>query len=259
MEVINQMITGPVDLRRDNFSKVKGLKRGIVKDLKDPDKLNRIKVTLVDEELETPFADVMASFAGEKFGTVFIPSINEEVVVGFFDGQINNPVILGSVYNSKKTPPLVINEKNETMMIKFPAGLKIEISNVKNKQKITITTEKEHTITLDDGDKEELMVSEKTGKTSFKVDFKNGAIELKAQNKISFSAGKDTLVLENAKGLNLNSKSGNLQADVNAATIKAKANAEVSAGAMATLEGNSSVSVQSSGTTMVKGTVTKIN
>lgn len=253
------MMNRPGDLRRDNFSKVKGLKRGIVKDLKDPDKLNRVKVTLIDEELETPFADVMASFAGEKFGTVFIPSVNEEVVLGFFDGQINNPVILGSLYNTKKTPPLIVNEKNDMMMMQFPAGLKIEIDNTKNKQKITITTQKGHTITLDDGQKEELSVSEKTGKTSFKVDFKNGVIELKAQKKISMSAGDDSLVLESPKGLTLNSKSGNLKADVKDATIQAKANAKVTAGGTATLKGSASVSVQSSGSTAIKGTITKIN
>ncbi len=253
------MIATPDDFRRDNFSKVKGLKRGIVKDLKDPNKLNRVKVTLIDEELETPFADVMASFAGEKFGTVFIPSKNEEVIVGFLDGQINNPVILGSVYNSKKTPPIVINEKNEIMMMQFPAGLKLEINNKKDNQKITITTKKGHTITLDDGSKEELSVSEKTGKTSFKIDFKNGAIELKAQKKISMSAGKDTLVLENAKGLNLTSASGDFKANVKAVSMKAKANAEINAGAKATLKGNANASVESTGQTVVKGSITQIN
>ena len=253
------MITNQVDLRRDNFSKVKGLKRGIVKDLKDPDKLNRVKVTLIDEELETPYADVMASFAGEKFGTVFIPSVNEEVILGFLDGQINNPIILGSVYNSKKTPPLVINDKNEIMMMQFPAGLKLEINNKKDNQKITITTKKGHTVTLDDGSKEELMISEKSGNTSLKIDFKNGAVEIKAQKKISMSAGKDTLVLENGKGLNLSSASGDFKVDVKAAAIKTKANAEITAGAKAVLKGNANATLQSSGQTVVKGSITQIN
>ncbi len=251
------------DLRRDNFSKVMGLKRGVVKDLKDPDKMNRVKVTLVDETLETPYADVMARFAGtssdNQCGTVFVPSVNEEVVLGFLDGDINNPIILGSVYNSKNKPPLTVNDKNEIMMIKFPAGLKIEISNEKDKQKITVTTKKGHSVVLDDGEKEELNVSHKNESTSFKVDFKNGAIELKAEKKIRMLAGNDSLVLEKDKGLKLISTSGGLDVDVNKANIKTKANIDIDAGAKATVKGKAGAELQSTGQTIVKGMMTKIN
>ena len=251
------MFTGSLDNFKNN--NVLGLKRGIVKDLNDPDGLNRIQIMLVDEELESPLADVMATFAGENFGTVFIPQKGAEVLVGFVDGQINNPVILGSLYNSHSKPPLQINEENEIMMIQFPAELKVEINNKQDAQQITITTKKGHVISLDDGDNEQLEVKDKSGKTSFKVDFKNGEIELKADSKISFSAGQDTLVLENQKGLNLSSSGGKLEVNVNGVSIKSNANLECEASAQFKATGSAGAEISSSGQTVVKGSITKIN
>ena len=240
-------------------NKIVGLKRGIVKDLKDPDKLNRVKVTLVDESLETPFADVMAKFAGEKYGSVFIPSKGEEVIVGFLDGKINDPVILGSLYNSKNQPPINVDEKNEIMFIQFPAGLKIEIDNKKDSQKITLTTKKGHIVSLDDGSNEQVLINEKSGKTSFKVDFKKGEIELKADKKICLSAGQDTLSVEKQKGVSLSSSAGKLNINVNSANLKSKSNIVCEAGAKFTAKGNAGAEINSPAQTVIKGAMTKIN
>lgn len=254
---MKKVFTGSLDNFRNN--NVLGLKRGIVKDLNDPDGLNRIKVMLVDEGLESPLADVMATFAGENFGTVFIPQKGAEVVVGFLDGKINSPIILGSLYNRQNKPPLQIGEENEIMMIQFPAELKIEIDNKQDKQKITITTKKGHIISLDDGENEQLEIQEKSGKTGLKIDFKNGEIELKADSKISFTAGQDTLVLENQKGLNLSSSGGKLEVNVNEVKIKSNANLECEASAQFKATGSAGAEISSSGQTVVKGSVTNIN
>jgi len=250
------MFVGSLDKHKDIIT---GLKRGIVKDLNDPDKLNRVKVMLIDESLETPFADVMAKFAGETYGSVFVPRQGEEVLVGFLDGNINSPVILGSLYNSKIKPPLEINQENEIMFIQFPSGLKIEINNKEDDQKILITTKAEHIISLEEGSNEQLEVKNKSGNTSFKIDFKNGELEIKAENKISFSAGQDTMILENQKGLNLSTSAGKLEVSANSVSMKASTNFECEASAQFTAKGSAGIEVSSTGQTVLKGSMTQIN
>lgn len=239
-------------------NKIIGLRRGVVKEIKDPDKLNRVKVVLTDETLELPYADVTTTFANKESGVVFVPQVNDEVIVGFLDGKINDPVILGTVYNNVNKPPLAIDEKNEIMMIKFPSGMTIQIDNTKDKAKVTLTTKKGHSVLIDD-DKEFAEIKEKSGKTSFTVDFKNGEIALKADKKISLTAGKDSLIVENQKGVAITSSAGKLNVDVNEVAVKAKSNLNMQANARVVVKGNGGAEVSSSGQTVLKGSVTQIN
>lgn len=239
------------DCFRQNFSTPLGLSLGVVKDLKDPDKRNRIKVMLIGGEkdkFETVYANVASLFAGNDFGAVFIPRVGEQVIVGFLGGQINAPVVLGSVYNVKAKPPLVADKKNEKMMIKFPEGLIIEIDNKKNKQKVTLTTKKGHVLTLDDN-KEKIEAKNKSGKTSLAMDLKKGNITIKAEKKISLQAGQDKLTLN--QGIKINTSSGDV-------AIKGK-NVKVNAKAKADVKGTAGASLQSNGVTTVKGSLLKQN
>jgi type VI secretion system secreted protein VgrG len=44
-------------------------------------------------------------WAGNRYGTVFIPRITHEVVVDFIDGDPDRPIVTGCVYNDKNPPP----------------------------------------------------------------------------------------------------------------------------------------------------------
>lgn len=43
--------------------------------------------------------------AGKGFGAIDVPRIGEEVVVGFLEGDPDQPLIIGRVYNKENTPP----------------------------------------------------------------------------------------------------------------------------------------------------------
>lgn len=47
---------------------------------------------------------VATSIAGNKWGTMFIPRIGQEVVVDFLEGDPDQPIIVGSVYNPETMP-----------------------------------------------------------------------------------------------------------------------------------------------------------
>jgi len=75
------------------------------------DKDKRIKVQFhwdrlgKKDEKTTCYIRVMQPWAGAGWGTSFIPRIGMEVVVNFFDGDPDRPVITGSVYNGDNKPP----------------------------------------------------------------------------------------------------------------------------------------------------------
>lgn len=51
------------------------------------------------------FMRVMQPWAGAGWGTSFIPRIGMEVVVNFFEGDPDRPIVTGSVYNGDNRPP----------------------------------------------------------------------------------------------------------------------------------------------------------
>lgn len=75
------------------------------------DEYGRIKVQFHwDREGErnensTCYIRVMQPWAGSGWGTSFIPRIGMEVVVNFFDGDPDRPIVTGSVYNGDNSPP----------------------------------------------------------------------------------------------------------------------------------------------------------
>ena len=74
------------------------------------DKYGRIQVVMHWEE-EAPalarscWMRVAQTWAGPQFGAVFIPRIGHEVIVAFLDGNPDNPVVVGSLYNEANLPP----------------------------------------------------------------------------------------------------------------------------------------------------------
>jgi len=57
------------------------------------------------DENSSPWLRVMTTGAGNQFGAVRLPRVGEEVAVVYLDGNIDHPVILGSLYNNAHMPP----------------------------------------------------------------------------------------------------------------------------------------------------------
>ncbi len=51
------------------------------------------------------FIRVAQAWAGSSYGTVFIPRIGQEVIVGFADGDCDRPIITGAVYHGQNKAP----------------------------------------------------------------------------------------------------------------------------------------------------------
>ena len=75
------------------------------------DKYGRVKVQFhwdregKADEKSSCWIRVAQNWAGKRWGAVFIPRIGHEVIVDFLEGDPDQPIIVGSVYNASEMPP----------------------------------------------------------------------------------------------------------------------------------------------------------
>ena len=94
----------------------------------DPLNENRIHVwlPLPDGSTKELWARVATLYATQGAGSFFLHEAGDEVVVGFFNQDLNCPVILGSLIGSKQTPAYARTEQNQKKAIVTREKLKIE-------------------------------------------------------------------------------------------------------------------------------------
>jgi type VI secretion system secreted protein VgrG len=57
---------------------------------------------------------VATLWAGQNWGTLFTPRVGQEVVVSFIDGDPDNPLVIGTVYNGVNTPPYLPDDPTKS-------------------------------------------------------------------------------------------------------------------------------------------------
>ena len=78
-----------------------------------PDKYGRVKIQFhwdregKKDENSSVWVRVGALHAGLEQGFSVVPAVGDEVVVTFLHGDPDQPIIIGSVYNPERMPPLV--------------------------------------------------------------------------------------------------------------------------------------------------------
>ncbi len=236
---------------------IMGLKRAVVMDLNDPQKLNRVKLKFVDENIESVYAPVISSTAGNKVKTVFIPSKDDEVLVGFLDGKISEPVIIGSLYNSKNKAPLSINSaRNETMVTELSTDIRITTTVSKNNSSIEIKNNKGNTITLKSGAEQQLLI--KSGNNIiFNLDLAKGICSIKALNKIDLNVGDLSKICIDKDSIDIKSQRIGIDSASNV-NIKANAATKIE-GAVVGINGSTKVDVKAGGPTSISGALVNLN
>ena len=78
------------------------------------DKYSRVKVQFhwdrlgASDESSTCFIRVSSAWAGAGWGFIQIPRIGQEVIVDFLEGDPDQPIITGRVYNAEQMPPYAL-------------------------------------------------------------------------------------------------------------------------------------------------------
>lgn len=119
----------------------------------ETDELGRVKVRFhwgnENGELETAFARVSQNWAGKEWGGVFMPHVDHEVIVEFLDGDPDQPLVTGRVYNQENMPPLSLPGDKQKSIIRDHGGNEIVMDGTPGAQTIRIHCPKHNsTITL---------------------------------------------------------------------------------------------------------------
>jgi len=204
---------------------IQGVVIALVTDNKDPKNLARIKVKypVLNSDLESDWVRMVSFMAGNDRGGYFLPEIGDEVLVAFGFGNINNPYVVGALYNGVDKPPQNNqNGENNLREIKSRSG---------------------HVIRFDDKDSaEKIEIIDKTGN--------NKIIIASADNTISISSDKDIKLLApqgkvdvSAKDIELNASSS-ISLSANQIKIKAESSLSAESGASTNIKAGASVSVK---------------
>ena len=79
-----------------------------------PDKYGRIKVLFnwdrisPNNDSSSEWVPVASPWAGANWGMIFLPRVGDEVLVSFIQGDPDQPVIIGSLYDSANLPPFTL-------------------------------------------------------------------------------------------------------------------------------------------------------
>jgi uncharacterized protein involved in type VI secretion and phage assembly len=124
---------------------VHGVVTALVTGVDDPDSLGRVKLKFpwLSDNYETDWVRVAQFAAGNGRGAVFLPEVNDEVLVAFEHGEVRRPYVIGCLYNGVDHPTLgdrivdgdgsvarrgVVSRKGHRLvLVDADSGAKIEI------------------------------------------------------------------------------------------------------------------------------------
>lgn len=229
-------------------AKAKGLTSGvmvaIVTDNKDPDGLARVKLKfpMLEGDEESDWARISSLMAGNDRGALFIPEVGDEVLVAFHMGDISEPYVLGTLWNTQQPSPKVDGDKNNIRKFKSRAGHELIFDDDDSAGKVTIHTKKGHIIEFTDSD-DTIKIADKDSNNTITV--VGGST-----NQISLKSSSTEITINQQGAVTIN---GQQSVKVTAPQISMEAKASLE------LKASGSLNISSDGILNIKGSMVKIN
>lgn len=205
-----------------------GVVVALVTNNNDPNGTGRVKVKFpwLDDSLESNWAPITAVGAGNAYGFMWLPEVNDEVLVAFEHGDFDYPYVVGSVWNGKDKPPeqigtAVAQGKVVVRTLKTTAGHIIRFTETSSAKKIEIIDSTTNTTITMDGTNKKIILDSK------------GDVDIKSVGNLNLTA------------------TGNVKIEGAQVSVNGKTSVEV--------KSNGTGTVQSTGPLTVKGAVVNIN
>ena len=130
------------------------------------DKYGRVKVQFYwdrvgrKNEYSSCWCRVSQIWAGKNWGWMTIPRIGQEVLVDFLEGDPDQPIIVGRVYNAEQMPPYALPANQTQSGIKTRSSKgggtdnfnEIRFEDLKGSEKLTVHAEKDMDTTVEHDD-----------------------------------------------------------------------------------------------------------
>jgi type VI secretion system secreted protein VgrG len=265
------------------------------------DKYGRVKVQFhwdrngKADEASSCWVRVQQGWAGKSWGAMFVPRIGMEVVVSFLEGDPDQPLVTGCVYNGDSLPPYELPAEQTKSTIKSNSSKggggfnEIRFEDKKDSEEIFIQAEKDfnrvvknndtlkikNDRSLDVGnDHKEHVANDHT----VTVD-NNQAITVTKDRKLDVSGNQTTtiagdqkvavsktIVVEATTSIEFKCGGSSIKIEPAKITVKstqiaveADANMDIKAGAMLNVKSSAPMSVKSDAIVTIEGALVKIN
>jgi uncharacterized protein involved in type VI secretion and phage assembly len=135
-----------------------GVYPALVSDIKDPDNMGRVKVTLpwspdTGSGKYEAWARVATLMGGNNRGSWFIPDANDEVLVVFEGGDPRRPYVIGGLWNGTDAPPESMDGSgnNYKKVLCSRNGVKITLDDSDGRESLVLETPGGQKATFKDG------------------------------------------------------------------------------------------------------------
>ncbi|MGZ4353341.1 MAG: phage baseplate assembly protein V, partial [Gaiellaceae bacterium] len=210
---------------------------GLVDDIDDPNGWGRVKVRFpwLDPDVGSVWARLATPAAGDARGFFFIPEVGDEVVVGLLGGDLEWPIVLGSLWNGSQAPPESLDaQTNAIRSITSRSGHKLTFDDSDGAAKVVVTSSASQTVTIDDSSgSESIALADKTG------------------NKLTLDS--QGITLEAASGGNITLKASSGKVGIDALQLEGKASGT------GKIQSSGTLDIQASATLGLKGALVNIN
>lgn len=212
-----------------------GVTAGIVTNINDPTTHGRVKVKFpgMSATDESAWARIVAVGGGTTRGNVFIPEVDDEVLVAFEDGDTRTPVVIGGLYGSAKTIPTLDLTGGKVNKRQLVSRLGHSISFLDG----TSTDEKAI----------ELVLADKQNKVHLGAD--KTTVTVKSGNELTVTVGSTTISVAQGSGA----------VSVKAATVKIQATGQLQLSApKIVIAATGTLTLQSQGVVSVTGATVQV-
>ncbi|HVL38803.1 MAG TPA: VgrG-related protein [Fimbriimonadaceae bacterium] len=233
----------------------------------------KVKFPAISDQDESYWARIASPMAGNERGFMFLPEVDDEVLVAFENGDIHRPYIIGQLWNGQDAPPVPHSEavkggSVEKRTIKTRVGHMLQFNDESGSKQILTKTEYGHEILMDDQNKcitiktpnghkvhlddqgKKIEIIDMNGSNKMVIDSNSNNISSECQGNYSIKAlGNIDIECQG----NFTAKStGNMSLEATG-TWTGKAMAALTA------EGMASATFKSSGIVTIQGSLVKIN
>lgn len=199
-----------------------------------------------NENFETGFIDVMSPMASKGYGMAFIPEVGDKVVLGFCEGNVGSPVVLGCLYDPKNNLfPIKINKdgdnaKNDIRQIKTKAGHIISFNDDISKDDAGVILTTKSGVKCSLLDKSEISLSIPKSKdadgnvtaTKALISIKDDSLRIELDSKLEIKVGNVILTIDggNNSSVSLDNSKGAIEIKGQSITLKGTAGVTIDAG-----------------------------
>ncbi|MCU4186048.1 VgrG-related protein [Acidiferrimicrobium sp. IK] len=232
-----------------------GLVVGIVTNAQDPDGLGRVKIKIpsLSNDVETWWARVVNVGAGATRGYGYQPEVNDEVLVGFENGDPRQPAILGGLFNGADKPP------------------ELKYTSSKKLAERTITSRQGHVFSIVEGDDDPttaaFLFKLAGDKAKLNLAASGATVEMPQGKPITVKSGTSSIVISDSGDITIASQSGNISLKSEGGNVTIEGvQVKVTAQSELALQGQvkagmkgAMVAVEADGVAQVKGSLVQIN